>query len=148
MVNWCCHHFYRIIFILILMQILGINILLPHNLFCIPITFDFSFLFWYEGGLVKNMMELESVGVMNVAICIITMSTCSKNLWIQLLSCFPFWFRSRFSRYGTQLQLPPNFYELFPNVNIDGEVWYGRGNFLESQLIKLSPLKVSMLSFR
>ncbi len=95
------------------------------------------------------MMELEFVGVMHIETCIIWVKKqplhvrkfCGHLLLTFLIHC-------RFSRNGTLIQLPPNFYALFPNLNIDGEIWHGRGKFLESQLVLLSPLKPSMISFR
>ncbi len=61
--------------------------LYSHNLFLIPLAIllilnltiffsflcnsNFAFLIVYEGGLVKNMMELEFVGVISIGTCII-----------------------------------------------------------------------------
>eukprot|EP00026_Physarum_polycephalum_P004438 Phypoly_transcript_04457.p1 GENE.Phypoly_transcript_04457~~Phypoly_transcript_04457.p1 ORF type:complete len:692 (+),score=126.44 Phypoly_transcript_04457:282-2078(+) len=47
--------------------------------------------------------------------------------------------RTLHSRTGKTQTLPIPFYSVLPNVVIDGELWFGRGNFLESHKISSSP---------
>ncbi len=48
------------------------------------------------------------------------------------------WLVLRYSRSGVQIKLPSQFYKLFPNINLDGETWFGRGFYLDSSMLFLN----------
>eukprot|EP00026_Physarum_polycephalum_P001930 Phypoly_transcript_01933.p1 GENE.Phypoly_transcript_01933~~Phypoly_transcript_01933.p1 ORF type:complete len:924 (+),score=109.23 Phypoly_transcript_01933:169-2940(+) len=48
--------------------------------------------------------------------------------------------RTLYSRYGFQLELPQSLLFCFPRIFLDGEIWFGRGNFQETQRMFASSL--------
>ncbi len=54
----------------------------------------------------------------------------------------------RYSRYGVEIKLQPQFYKIFPNINLDGETWFGRGFYLDSRMLFLHPSNNNNIFFR
>lgn len=63
----------------------------------------------------------------------------SKNFWWVgekydgLRICWHPYHNTLYSRSGNKLEIPPVFSKHFPKVFLDGELWFGRGNFIEAQ---------------
>ncbi len=54
----------------------------------------------------------------------------------------------RYSRSGVHTKLQPHFYKLFPNINVDGETWFGRGFYSDSRMFFFNPANNSNIFFR
>jgi DNA ligase-1 len=55
--------------------------------------------------------------------------------------------RKLYSRYGIIIDLPPHFKAQFPNGFIDGELWFGRGFFPDTQKILHAPIDLINFQF-
>lgn len=60
----------------------------------------------------------------------------------------PLFDKFRFSRTGVQLKLPHQFCGFFPNIDLDGESWFGRGSHTQSQHFFIESSNVGMIFFR
>lgn len=52
-----------------------------------------------------------------------------------------------YTRKGTELLIPLKTYQHFPDVYLDGELWFGRGHFLDSKKVVGAPLTSVDVSF-
>lgn len=75
------------------------------------------------------MMEWDIYGISETKFCIIYKFYCF------IKSKYKYWLFIGYSRSGMELELLTQMYNSLPPFHLEGEVWFGRGMFYESQQI-------------